>query len=174
MEAARHLYPVPDPQTGEIQCTHSYDCPQCAEKLDAYDVLEKKHRGALAEISRLKNDREVQAREHRLWTEAQAVFDWWRLACWHPKSQFKADTFYEVKPRLEEVGAVGVLKAVCGLAFDPTETRMKNGKMKKFDSWELMCRSQWKCEDFAERVPYGEDSERWKSWLVQKIESNFW
>jgi hypothetical protein len=173
-----HLRPVPDgvdPVTGEQVCTHHLGCEECNQRYYANDQLEKKYTGALAEIGRLKEDAEKKARAHELWPVGLCVYDWWKLACWHPNATFKAEDFVVVKPRLQErhLGLHGVLQAITGAAYDPMEITMKNGRKKKYDSFELICRSEEKARDFMERVPGGVDGEQWKAWLVNKVEEAF-
>lgn len=176
MEGAPYLRPVPDPETGEMGfCSHHDDCEECKGRRYAHAELEKKYTGALAQIGQLKEDQEKKARLHKLWAEGVCAYDWWRLACWHPTATFKAEDFSKVRARLEErsIGLHGVLKAIAGAAYDPMEGTMKNGRMKRHDSFELICRSEEKTLDFMERVPGGEDSEQWKAWLVNRIEEAF-
>lgn len=177
--ARRHLKPVEEPTpialvntaTGEqvgtladVQAAHEAE----------YNALQGKYRAALADITRLKKDGEAEARRHELWAMAETAHTWWRLACWHPGVRFGAEAFYEALPRLKEPGGLlALLQAIAGAAFDPGTKRMKNGRMKRFDDWELICRSPGKRADFAERVPGGGESEAWKAWLVQRIQSAF-
>jgi hypothetical protein len=174
-EPAPYLRAVPDPTTGEVGCMHHMECEQCKERMYAQAELEKKYTGSLAVIGKLKEDEEKKARLHRLWDEGLCSYEWWKLACWHPNSTFKAQDFLGVRPRLEEraIGLHGVLQAIAGAAFDPMEVRMKNGHLKKHDSFELLTRSEEKTRDFMERVPGGDERDEWKAWLVNLIEERF-
>lgn len=140
------------------------DCPSCVQHERQIRVLNSR-------LTKLEQDREAQAREHRLWTEASTVHEWWRIACDHPGTKFAAEDFYLSLPRLNEVGPVGILKAVAGAAYDPGEKRMKNGRNTRYDQWELVNRSKAKLESFTERAPGKADGEEWKGWLVGRIES---
>lgn len=143
------------------------------EAEDAYTALERKHRAVLAEITKLKRDSESEAKKHKLWAEAQTAHEWWRLACWHPGVKFGAEEFYQALPRLRERGGLMLLlKAIAGAAYDPGSKRMKNGGDMVYDDFELITRSKAKALNFAKRVPGGEDTEQWKAWLVQRIESH--
>jgi hypothetical protein len=180
-EPDRHLAAVPDTpeplmvvntETGEqIAPLEHYRQEAEAE----YNALQGKFRAALAEITKLKRDAEADARAHELYAEAETLHSWWRLACGHPGVTFKADDFYVVLPRLKErdVGPIGVLKAICGAAFDPGTKAMKNGRLQVFNDWELINRSQSKWRSFAERVPGDPDGPEWRRWLVRHIESQF-
>lgn len=158
MKQVGHLRVI-DPD-GEIH----EDCPSCVQ-------YEKQIRILNTRLTKLQNDSEAKAREHKLWTEAETVHDWWRIACDHPGTRFAAEDFYQALPRLNEVGPVGILKAVAGAAYDPGEKRMKNGRTTKYDSFELINRSKTKLESFAERAPGKVDGQEWKVWLVNRIES---
>jgi len=126
-----------------------------------------------ARLTSLNADKEAEARKHKLWDEAQTAHEWWRLACWHPGVKFGAEEFHHALPRLKERGGLmRLLKAIAGAAYDPNTKRMKNGNIMAYDDWELICRSKAKAENFGLRVYGGADSEKWKGWLVQRIESN--
>lgn len=175
MSARRHLRSVDvDSVSGEIveACPHVAGCEHCSDREYALDQLERKYQGALSKIGRLERDEEEEARRHKLWDEAECVHSWWRIACGHPGVKFGADQFYQALPRLKEreVGVIGMLRAVAGAAYDPNTKRMKNGRIQRFDSWELVTRSQEKCRSFMERAPGREDGEEWKRWLVDRIE----
>ncbi len=166
-EPARHLRPVQsfDSSTGEV-------CAHCEELERTLTVFQNKYRAALSEIGRLKADPEAVARKHQLWDEAEGVHHWWRLACWHPATRFAADEFYLALPRLKERGPVELLKAVAGAAYEPGSRVLKNGDTMRYDQWELICRSKAKCDGFAQRVFGGAERERWKRWLIERVESN--
>lgn len=126
-----------------------------------------------ARLTSLQANREAEARKHKLWAEAETAHDWWRIACGHPGVKFGAEEFYQALPRLKERnGLMLLLKAIAGAAYDPNTKRMKNGSTMRYDDWELICRSKAKAENFARRVYGGAESEQWKGWLVQQIESN--
>lgn len=175
----RHLQPVPDEapplvvvntETGEqVGPLQNWIDEAEAE----YNALQGKYRAALAEITKLKRDEEADARAHELWTEAEALHGWWAIACGHPGVTFRADAFYQVLPRLKEraIGPIGVLKAICGAAYDPGSKQMKNGRHEIFNDWELINRSQSKWRSFANRVPGDPDGHEWKRWLIAHIEA---
>lgn len=160
MTAHRHLHIV-DSESGEV----FDECPVCVQ-------YEKDLRILKAKLTRLQRDEEEEARKHKLWAEAETVHAWWRIACDHPGVKFGAEEFHQALPRLKEVGPVGLLKAVAGAAYDPSTQTMRNGRKKRYDDWELICRSSAKYRSFAERAPGREDGEEWKRWLVDRIEEN--
>ena len=161
MSEVRHLRIV-DSETGEV---HD-ECPSCLQ-------YERDLRHLKAKLTRLQQDQERVAREHKLWAEAQTVHDWWKLATGHFGVTFTAEDFQQALPRLKEVGPVGLLKAVAGAAYDPSTTRMKNGGLEAFCGWGPVCRITAKYRSFTERVPGGEEDDvTWRRWLIDRIESN--
>lgn len=168
MSAVPHLRSV-DPETGEV---HEH-CPQCKAKQDTLDTLTHKYHAACAEITRLKRDPQAEAEKHQLYGEAEAVHIWWRLATWHPATKFEHVEFYQALPRLKERGPVELLKAVAGAAFDPGSRTLKNGEVETYDDWELICRSKTKCDSFSRRVYGSPRTEKWKRWLLDRIEGQF-
>lgn len=177
--AARHLQPVKDepqriwrlidPATGDFKDYAA--CPTCKETNETLEAQTHKYHAALAEITRLKKDPQAEAEKHKLYAEAETVHTWWRLATWHPQTKFEHEEFYQALPRLAERGPVGLLKAVAGIAFDPATKQRKNGTTATYDGWHLLT-DKAKCEDCCQRVPGGPESEEWKRWLVQRVETN--
>ena len=176
----RHLRPVEedkppivlvDTSTGE-QVGRLADVE--AEHEAEYNALVHKYRGALAKITKLERDEELEARKHELWAEAETLHMWWRLATGRFGRKFGADEFYSALPRLKErgTGPIAVLKAIAGAAYDPGTKRMKNGRLEKYDSWSLIMRSQEKFDSFTNRAP-GDGDTHWRIWLVRRIESQF-
>jgi hypothetical protein len=167
-------------ETGEIT---QQACPHCQEHLDTLTALEHKHRAALAEITRMKRDPEAEARKHKAWDEACALFDWWRLATWHPGVAFEADEFYAVLPRLKEGRTpIDILRGIAGLAFDPNRKTTKSGHLEIYDSWDLLNKSKTNLSRYEARAPGApikegvvspEHDTKWRIWLVQRIQSNF-
>lgn len=177
-DPARHLRPVEDkPPIILVNSATGENVGTLAEVEAAheaeYNALQHKYRAALADITRLKRDSEAEARRHQLWAEAEALHGWWAIATGHPGRKFGADEFYQVFPRLKEkaVGPIGVLKAIAGAAYDPGTKRLKNGRVERYDSFELVTRSRDKIDSFSQRVPGGPESEAWKRWLIERIES---
>lgn len=181
MSAQRHLRPVEDDKPPLIvvnEATGERLGPLSdleAEHEAEYNALQGKYRAALAQITRLTKDAEAEARKHELWTEAEALHEWWRLATGHPGRKFGADEFYQVLPRLKdrECGPVGVLHAIAGAAFDPGTKQLKNGKTERYDDWELVTRSPAKLDSFRNRAPVGADDHHWKRWLIAHIQAQF-
>lgn len=164
-----------DVDSGEMVDT----CPTCAERDELIGKLQHRERSMLSTISKLEGQTEKKAKGHKLWDEIQAVHEWWRLATGHFGIKFTAEEFQQALPRWKEHGrgkanpCIAALKAVAGAAFDPNTKRMKNGRIQRFDSWEIIHRSPEKFESFQERAPGPADSELWKVELVRIIEGNF-
>lgn len=163
----RPLLGVVHPESGEV-----VSCPRCQHREDVIVQLEKENRLHKAKITKLERDTETECRTDPLWAEAEAIHEWWRLATSHFRASFDAEDFKLIRPHLKRLGPVGCLQAVCGAAYDPSTKELKNGREKRFDDFELVFRDKAKMESFAERVPGEEGSQLWKTWLVQRIESN--
>lgn len=145
----RHLHPI-DPDTGEITC------PECLERQRVLDELTRKYHGALAQIGRLRNDTETEARRHALWPQALAHHDYWRDICNHPRSEFTAERFWLCERFVradEEDGTDYAMRAIEGAAFDPMTRERRNGTVERYDSWELIFRDRGKFESFVSRAP---------------------
>lgn len=147
-------------------------CPGCAEAEQTLVQYEKDMRVLKAKLTRLERDIETECRADPLWAEAEAIHEWWRIACWHPRASFDASDFKLVRPHLKRLGPVGCLEAIAGAAFEPGTKELQNGRLKRFDDFELIFRDKAKLESFAERVPGEEGSQLWKTWIVQRIEAN--
>lgn len=165
----RPLLGIVDPSTGEI-----VSCPQCQQREDALQGLERDLRVKNAKIKELERDVETDARKDPMWDEAECLHTWWRLACWYPGTKFDADDFWLVKKHLKRAGLVACLQSVCGAAYDPWVSTLKNGREKRHNGWKKIWESKAMMEDFAERVPGQGDewSGEWRRWLVTRIESN--
>lgn len=151
---------------------HEGQCPHCEEREAAVVQLEKDLRVAKAKVTRLERTAEEKARNHKLWDEAEALHGWWAIACDHPGATFDAEAFQQVLPRLKNIGPVGVLHAIAGAACDPHTRPRANGTTERYDSWEIVNRSEEKARNFAERAPFdARDPHCWKKWLIKRIES---
>ena len=89
---ARPALQLVDPDTGEITA-----CPHCIEWERTYAELERKYRGALAQIGNLRADKDAEARQHELWPAAVGLFEFWKKATRHPKARWTADRFWTVQ-----------------------------------------------------------------------------
>ncbi len=156
-----------DVETGEqIQ-----ECAHCRELEAQVTMAERELRKYRGRITQLERDAEAEAHRHKLWDEAAAIFDWWRIACSRYGVTFNAEQFGYMLPRLKKrSGHIAVLKAIAGAAFDPGTKRMGNGRIQRFDSVELICRSEDKLISFQERAPGREGTDDWKLWLVHRLE----
>jgi len=164
----RPLLGVVHPETGEV-----LTCPACQTREDVIVQLEKENRLHKAKITKLERNIEVDARKDLLWDEGEGVFQWYALACNHEGQRFDAEEFHLLKPHLKRVGPVGCLQAICGATYDPGTKELKNGRLKRYDDFELIFRDKAKMESFAERVPGEEDDQvLWRKWLVGRIEDN--
>jgi len=177
-QPARHLQPVTDapipivvnPATGE----RMGELPEFTQILeDALVKAEHRIRYLDGRITHLERDEEAEARKHQFWAEAQMLHDWWALATGHEGTKFGAAEFEQILPRLRErdIGPIDILKAIAGAAFDPGTQRMKNGRTKRFDDFELVMRSDSKLRSFMERAPGLPDPNLWKRWLLDRIEA---
>lgn len=149
-------------------------CPDCEHKDDILHAFERDMRVLKGKLTRLERDAEAEARAHKLWDEAEAIFEWWCLATNHEGAKFSVERFKQILPRLKErrFGPLGILKGIAGAAFDAGERPRSNGSIEYFDDIELITRADHKLENFQERVYGGADSESWKRWLLDRIESN--
>lgn len=176
----RHLQVVVDTGTGEI--LHSVDgenaCPQCAEHLETIAALETEKRGWRTRYQNLKRDKDAEARNHKLFPQAQEVFDYWRKATSKRvgadgekiprRSKFTPARFRQVEPFLREYGVEACLLAIDGAAFDPYITQHKNGTKNVHDDFGLIFRESEpeKFERFCNKAPL--DSPHRRSLLKQK------
>ena len=147
-EPAPHLHLV-NPETGELVD----DCPGCSERDDQIRGLERVIRSQASTIAKLERDRERSARTHERWSEAETIFNFWRVKCHHPRATFDAARFELMIPYLEREGPELCRLAIEGAAFDPFTTRRKNGSAKRHDGWELIFRDRGKFEEFCNRAP---------------------
>lgn len=172
MSAAEQTFRVIDRDTGEVLDLDT--CPECSEKDRVIAGHERTIRTLTGKLSRLEGRRKREDEESKLWAEAEAVFTWWALATGREGSGFNHERFKQLAPRLREkkFGAIGVLKAIAGAAFDHGERPMPNGRIERYNDLELITRAPHKLENFQERVYGGPESETWKRWLLDRIESN--
>ncbi len=141
---------VVDTATGELRAP---DCEQCRVLADQLAGAEKEVRRLRAENQALLRDVEADAREHPLWSEARALFDYWRGRCHRGKARFDAKRFYLVLPFIEKDGVPMCRRAIDGAAYDCFTTRRRNGAVKHHDGWELIFRDRGHFDDFCERAP---------------------
>ena len=143
------------------------------ELKDALETLERKYSAACAEITKLRRNKEAEARKHQFWAEATALHDWYAIATGHPGCKFGAEKFDQVLPRLREVGPVAVLHAIAGIAFDPKRSPkpQRNGRYTLYDSWEHVMRNPDNLKSYRDRAPGDPEGHEWKHWLIAHIES---
>lgn len=140
--------PVPNLKTGEIS-----RCEGCAEAAHMIAGLESTIRSQAATLSKLRLDKERDARNHPRWHEVRLVHEYWQRHCGHPRSKFNAERFWLMLPFFEEDGPELMQRAIDGAAYDPFVTKRKNNTVKRFDDVELIFRNRGKFEEFANRAP---------------------
>lgn len=148
------------------------ECPHCLQAKAEVAELERDLRIKRTMITKLKRDKEAEARDSKYWPIAEVIYDWWRVACSHQRAKFNYQDFEDMKPRLADGkngGALEVLKGIAGAAFDPGTRPMANGGLQRFDDLELVVRSPSKLRSFTQRVPGGEDGEAWRAWLSNRV-----
>jgi hypothetical protein len=166
--------PMIDPVTGEVHpAAPSY--PDALAELDrlrrlvveleaviddTLPGLESTIRSQAATITKLRRDRDRDARSSELWPIVRELFDEWRretaLAAGAKKprrSKFTTDRFEVAMPFVRDHGVALCRAAIAGIAFDPFVTQRKNGTAKRHDGWDLVFRSSDKLEEFAKRAP---------------------
>jgi hypothetical protein len=128
---AAHLRLV-NAETGEV---HEGGCPECSVKDDTIAGLNRKMNGMAAEITALRRDRDLEAREHPHWDVIEALYDLWRRECGHTRSTFTAEDFWLAVVHYERHGWDMCERAIVGMKFDCWRKRRKNGSWKRFDDW---------------------------------------
>jgi hypothetical protein len=179
-DLVRHLQPVEDTPplivvneaTGE-RMGPLEDFTQTSE--DALATLTHKYHAALAEITKLKRDKEAEARRHECWAEIEALHDWYAIATGHPGRKFGAEEFMQALPRIKAVGPIEFLHAVAGVAFDPKKSSrpQRNGRYTYYDSWEHLTRNAANLQSYIDRAPGDPDGHKWKRFLIAHIEGQF-
>lgn len=140
MKEERHLHVV-DPSTGELLD----ECPTCNE-------WARKYNGVLSQLGQLRA--QIKGDEgHELFPAAKRLHDYWRERCKHPRTEFEAEEFKQVRPRLAKYGEQMVRRAIDGAAYDPWISKRKNGSALRHDSWEIIMR-KGKFEEFVNKAPY--------------------
>ncbi len=147
-EPARHLRVV-DQETGEVEDLDSH----IQELHVQLDGAEHEIRSWRARYAALADQKTKEAKEHRLFPTAVAVFDYWREQCNHPRSAFSTERFWMLLPFLERHGEAMCKRAIDGAAFDPFITQRKNGTTKRHDRFGLIFGEADKFEDFCNRAP---------------------
>lgn len=179
-EPVRHLRSAPEPTEATLLVLNpaSGETKPLIEYTqgikDTLTTLTNKYQAACAEITRLKRDKEAEARAHEFWDQAQALHDWYAIATGHPGRKFGAEEFYQALPRLKDrtVGLIGFLQAIAGIAFDPkkSSTPQRNGRFTIYDSWEHVTRNSANLQSYRDRAPGDPDGNEWKRWLIAHIE----
>lgn len=99
-------------------------------------------------VTELRKALEKQATGEDFEEEIRAVFDYWRVACDHPRSKLDVKRATVVKARLSAGHTVlELLRAVDGARFDA----FVDGKGKRHDDLELILRDEVKYDSFMQR-----------------------
>lgn len=99
-------------------------------------------------VKNLLKELEQRQLEHVRAADVEVVFLYWRTACKHERAVLGAKRRKAIAARLDDGYAVSELKlAIDGAAADA----FVNGKGKRFDDIDLICRDEVKLEDFMER-----------------------
>ena len=118
-----------------------------------YEELDRKWQAALRQISRLRNDRQREAKTHPRLREINEVIDLWKELCNHRNAETSPDRVLMVAPFLEKHGLEMCKRAVRGRAFDHYVTTRKNGTKKRHDGLDLIFRDADHFEESANRAP---------------------
>jgi hypothetical protein len=155
MEAAPRLRAV-DPATGEVSDT----APQTlGQALELIDYLGRQLDGAQTEIrswrtrySKLKEDKDAEAREDPLWDRAVALFLEWRIATGKIRSQWTSDRFWLCRRFLDcPDGFRRCRYAVWGIAAAPNRKMLWSGYYETYQDWELVFRNAATFERYVRR-----------------------
>lgn len=118
------------------------------------DNLERDLRKARRRIKTLETDKERDRQLYVLRTTVEAIFTDWRQVCKHPNSKLTSERFDAIQARIEDGYTRDQFTlALAGAAFDPFIVKQKNGRVKRFDDIELICRDGRHFEDFANKAP---------------------
>lgn len=171
----RHLRPVEDKPTIRLVNADGEQIGTLAEVEASHEAeitaFQQKYRGALSEITKLKTDKEAEARRHEWWAQGETLHDWYAIASGHPGRKFGAEEFYQALPRLGD--PYPFLQAIAGIAFDPKRASkpQRNGKFTLYDSWEHLTRNVTNFDSYRDRAPHPDDEHGWKRWLVAHMEA---
>lgn len=118
--------------------------------------LEDELRGKRLKIAKLEKDREREALEAPERERVDVLHRCWQKACKRRRALGYDDR--ELGNRsVKTLGFSKCLTAIAGAAHDPGTRRLRNGRLERFDDWELVFRNYGKTKDFARRAPL-----RWK------------
>lgn len=146
-EPARRLHVV-DTETGEVVD------PAGAVQLLEDEVAGLQHtiRSQAATITKLKRDKDAEARGHELWPMAVKLFRYWQRKT-GSRAKFDADRFFLIRPMLEKDGPELCQRAIDGRVHDHFSAPRKNGTVKHFWEWDRIFASRKEFEDSACRAP---------------------
>jgi hypothetical protein len=102
------------------------------------------------ELERANDERD---RRDALWPIVMALFDEWREATRHERSQWSPSRFRMAKPYLRTYGREIVRCGIHGIALDPFKTKRANGTVERHDGWALLFRDTDHFERYVNRAP---------------------
>lgn len=150
-EASQRIWRLIDPETGAYEDHPS--CPTCQVHEDEISGLHRDLRAEHARFESLRRDKAAEAKKNPLWPKAMELFAYWREQCKHPRARFTVDRFELIAPFIDSHGLDACKLAVDGAAYEPFETKRRNGSVKRHDGLALIFRSAEKLEEFACRAP---------------------
>ena len=132
-----------------------FSCPHCAGKEHELKELERKMRGLARELGELRRDKDAEARAHRAWPTAVALWEYWVELTGHTRAKWTTDRFWILLPQLRDFGAKNCAAAIAGIAYNPNEKLQRNGKMELYDDWATCFGSAGKVERYIKRRAAG-------------------
>lgn len=160
-------------ETGEV-LESRHNCPSCAnlrvELQDAKDLVkgaESDRKKWVKKYHDLRRDEEKRAMEDPLWPIAAGLFNIWRRATGHVRSDWTFDRYLACERLLRKYGHVTFERAIAGIAYDPWESEQKNGRIEKHDGWDTLCKSADRFERYCNKAPKG-----WKPTLIVGSKEN--
>lgn len=152
-------------ETGEV-----YDLDSLHRRIavlqDELDGANKDIAAWRVRYANLRRDKEAEARANPLWPRAVALFQLWKVATGHRRSEFDAARFEMCLPMLKRHPDELHHRAIAGIAFDAFVTFRRNGSQKKHDGWDLLYRNADKWEEMANRAP-ADWQARVEGWMTQ-------
>lgn len=137
-----------DTRTGEIT---EDACPHCETKQFQLDELTRKYHGALAQIGRLRADREAEARSSQWWPIGISLFQDWKVASGRLRSQWNVQRFEDCMPYLRDKGFAECRYAIWGLCAHPMVKKVTADFTEVYDAFEIPFRNPGNFERYRDR-----------------------
>ena len=128
-------------------------CPTCEEKDDVIAGLEETVRRLGSTITKLRRDREADAKNSDLWPTVQALYEFWKQECRHPRASLDVTDFEQAERFVRKHGEELCRRAIRGIAYDHWTSTRKNGSTKRHDTWEFIFRSNTNFMECVNRAP---------------------